>query len=834
LKHPVRDELANAKLLLEKGEYKRALKVVNASALRKKVKVDENLAGIRALLESRLRLKLGEPKKALTLLDKFLRKARQQQNIMMIVDFLTVKSNVFWYLGKLDEGLEVIEEAWKLLSKTSVKDAENWDEQVKQRRGALLHHSGIIHWYKGELDQALENHQRSLSIKKELGDRSGVADSLNNLGLVYLSKGELDNALDYYQRSLKIKEELGDKDGFATILNNLGNIHQSKGELDHALNCYQRSLKIKEEIGKKQDITTALINLGATYRLKGDLDRALDYYHRSLTMCEKTGNKHEIALTLNNLGDVYDLKGELDRALDYYQKSLALNKELDHKLGIALLLENIGSILMKKGSADEAQQHYQQSLAIYEEVGNEPFAAMVLFELIWLALNGNNPSLAQQYLQRLERINDRNDNQKIDQHYRVAKALWLKTRRSTRYKVAAEEILEKVIEEEVSTHSLTVTAMIQLCDLLLAELKVTGEGEVLARVKSLTQRLFNIAKQQSSHTLLVETYLLKSKFALIELDIGEAKKLLVKAHNLAKEKGLHNLAETVAKERDLLLDQLHKWETVVEQKPSKPEMIELTKLNDLLERMIRTTVAKISEEEKGVNEKKDPEKLSYKKVILPNRVSTGHRDLDQLLLGGIPKNYAVVLTAPPCNERDEIIKSFLETGPRKGQLTVYVTRRMTGISQLLQGAPSNFHAFIFNPQAERLVKPFSNVTKFKGVADINNFNIELKKFCDKLDDVAKEPRRICLEIISDILLQLKTVQTRRWLSDLVPQLTMKGFTILAMMNPRMHRTEDYQAILEIFDGEISILEKTTTKGSKKILKIQKMYNQKHLEEEILL
>jgi hypothetical protein len=81
-------------------------------------------------------------------------------------------------------------------------------------------------------------------------------------------------------------------------------------------------------------------------------------------------------------------------------------------------------------------------------------------------------------------------------------------------------------------HSLTVTAMIHLCDLLLYELKVSGEDGLFGEIVDLVSRLLEIAKEHSSHSLLAETCLLQSKLALIELDMGRSRTLLTEAHAL--------------------------------------------------------------------------------------------------------------------------------------------------------------------------------------------------------------------------------------------------------------------------------------------------------------
>ena len=97
-----------------------------------------------------------------------------------------------------------------------------------------------------------------------------------------------------------------------------------------------------------------------------------------------------------------------------------------------------------------------------------------------------------------------------------------------------------------------------------------------------------------------------------------------------------------------------------------------------------------------------------------------------------------------------------------------------------------------------------------------------------------DPRRVCIEIVSDVLLQHRAVTTRRWLSALLPTLKLKGFTVLAVIDPDMHPAEERQAVLGLFDGEISIYAKETTKGTATFLKIKKMTGQKYLKDEMPL
>jgi serine/threonine protein kinase/tetratricopeptide (TPR) repeat protein len=218
-------------------------------------------------------------------------------------------------------------------------------------------------------------------------------------------------------------------------------------------------------------------------------------------------------------------------------------------------------------------------------------------------------------------------------------------------------------------------------------------------------------------------------------------------------------------------------------------------------------------------------------LAVSGRIPTGYEEVDSLLSGGIPENYAVILTSPSCDKKDLLIKKFLETGARKGEVTFYVTIDPSEVKALAEEFQLTFYLVICNPQADRIIESLPNVVKLKGVENLTDINIALTSAFRKLDASLSGPRRVCIEIVSDVLLQHHAVQTRRWLTGLIPELKSKGFTTLAVMNPHMHSPEEVHAILGLFDGEINIYEKETEKGLEKFLRTKKMHNQEYLERE---
>jgi len=219
-------------------------------------------------------------------------------------------------------------------------------------------------------------------------------------------------------------------------------------------------------------------------------------------------------------------------------------------------------------------------------------------------------------------------------------------------------------------------------------------------------------------------------------------------------------------------------------------------------------------------------------AVLSGRLRTGYKYLDNLLMGGLPEAYGIILTSPSNDERELLIKRFLETGIKNGETTFYITSEVGGVKDLAEEFQSNFYLFVCNPRADVMIKDLPNVYKIKGVDNLTDIDISMIKAFRSLDRSKTGPKRACIEVVSDVLLQHRAVITRKWLSGLLPDLKSRGFTTLAIVNPQMHPTEEVYAILGLFDGEIRITEKDTTEGLRKVLRIRKLYNQRYVESEL--
>lgn len=229
----------------------------------------------------------------------------------------------------------------------------------------------------------------------------------------------------------------------------------------------------------------------------------------------------------------------------------------------------------------------------------------------------------------------------------------------------------------------------------------------------------------------------------------------------------------------------------------------------------------------------EPVSVTVSETILPNRIRTGFSDLDNLLFGGLPVNSATVLTSISCDERDLLVKRFLEAGAETGNTTICAIVDPEGVRTLAEQFRDNFHVLVCSAEMDVDFEKLPNVTRAAVVENLTEVNIALETMLNDIRKTKQEEGRVCLEILSDVLLEHGAVQTRKWLNRLIPELRSKGFTTLAVINPQMHASEELHAILDLFDGEISIYEKNNEDFTKYI-RIKKMHRQRYLETELPL
>ena len=123
--------------------------------------------------------------------------------------------------------------------------------------------------------------------------------------------------------------------------------------------------------------------------------------------------------------------------------------------------------------------------------------------------------------------------------------------------------------------------------------------------------------------------------------------------------------------------------------------------------------------------------------------------------------------------------------------------------------------------------------KLQGKTDLTNLGIALVKAQRNINQSVTK-KRICVEILSDVLVKHKENTTREWISSLMTDLGAKGFTMLSVMDPHEHPPDQSTTVLNLFDGEISITQSDDPLHCKRSILVKKLRNQDYIKTPICL
>ena len=184
-------------------------------------------------------------------------------------------------------------------------------------------------------------YEESLAIRRQLGDRWGMASSLNNLGNVAHDQGGYRAARALYEQSLAIARELGDRWRIARSLSDLGIVAHDQGDYRVAGALHQEGLVIRRELGDLLGIAISLEGLAAVAAALSSSLRAARIWGAAERLREEVGSplwprdqpEYNRRVAAARAGDDADFDGAwqegraltLERAIDF-----ALDETVEH------------------------------------------------------------------------------------------------------------------------------------------------------------------------------------------------------------------------------------------------------------------------------------------------------------------------------------------------------------------------------------------------------------------------------------------------------------------------------------------------------------------------
>lgn len=642
----IKQELEEIDNLVLTGHYHKALEVLEKLLERDEITKEEEI--IAKLFQSRALFWLGffnkldreYLEKGLKIAEEALVESKKIDNLSLLFDFLFFKILSYIYLPMRSEALESITEALDLFERRITESSPNYEKikslvilckifepYIKIRAGEdfdsidteetvkLLNESlkiskklddkeaiwirylnlGGIHGYWGIPDKVLHFRKKQLDVAKEISNNYFIAASYRSLGAAYEMNEQLSESNNCYQKAIEIAKELDNEIWVANLEDSLAWNYFNTGEMEKALFYFEKNLEYYKEINAELSIGGGLSSCGFVYKEMGRLEKAIDYLTQAHEILERTGGEYAGDI-LVPIADIYMQQGRLDEALKIKENMLKIEEKIGSFRGAAFRYSEISTIYWQKGLQEKALELAQKSLQLLEETENKIWISYIIQQLIYYTTDLDQRDLAKQYLKQFKLINTETKNKPLNQRYRFSEAFYLKESDDSRDRMRAEVLFESLLEEEIP-YKLQNDILLNLCELLLKELKTSEKEENLLKVEKYVFQMHDLAKKNKAYPLLVESLIIQSQLALLDLDIDRSKKLLSQSLKIAEEREIGRLEIKILQEKEKIAKQAIELKALEETHVTISKKIKIVKLDETFSDIKRERLADIQFEE---------------------------------------------------------------------------------------------------------------------------------------------------------------------------------------------------------------------------------------------
>ncbi|MHA2037998.1 MAG: hypothetical protein ACW98X_16295 [Promethearchaeota archaeon] len=456
--------------------------------------------------------------------------------------------------GKLEEAMQIIN-SFEQLKDITVED----DHHNRMLKANILLHMGK---FQESLKISQQEYQKNKSQNRHLFLIDSITTKFFNIAIlgglenlredVFLCEKLLESITEEPPNEIKLRK------GYFLVMK--AYLVTREGKLDKGIELIKKGLRILENYSVIANgvIGICLSDLGMSYSIKGELDLALEYWKKYLDLLKGTTpiTNTMKGVTYHYIGGIHFQRGDLDQSIRYSKKSLGMLEQETNGITIlfsGLSYDSIIEVLLFKDSLNEAKEslnHFYQYLELNKE-------------FLKIAFLGRSP--AEMLL------------------YRISKARILASSSRVRKRAKAEEIIRKILEEKYLNVNTTRTCMLILCQLYFQEMKTSNNLEILKDIQPLIDKLIEQAEQINSFSQRAHAFLLNGKISLLRLNMGDARRFLTEAQQIADSHGLQLLAREISHEHDKLLNQLARLESYENKEITMTERMNIASLDDTLD-----------------------------------------------------------------------------------------------------------------------------------------------------------------------------------------------------------------------------------------------------------
>lgn len=214
---------------------------------------------------------------------------------------------------------------------------------------------GDIERLQSRFDAARAFYEQSAAVARSIPDerarRTAEANALAAQQIAATWQGQYDRSNELTEAVLTIRRELGDKPGMAGLLANASLVERYRGNLATATRMNDEALNTFRELGDRWSVAMLLNNQACVVSDQGKYGDARRMLDESLLIRRQLGDRPGLALSLNTLADILVDQGDFGAARPALAESLAIYRQLGDRTAIAYLMEDYAAVASAEDDA---------------------------------------------------------------------------------------------------------------------------------------------------------------------------------------------------------------------------------------------------------------------------------------------------------------------------------------------------------------------------------------------------------------------------------------------------------------------------------------------------
>jgi predicted ATPase/DNA-binding CsgD family transcriptional regulator len=182
-------------------------------------------------------------------------------------------------------------------------------------------------------------------------------------------QADFEVAQGWYERALTDQRALGDRKGMAGTLNGLATVARAKRDFAHARALHEESRTIFVELGLAWDTNVSVINLAMLEASADDLARSRELFEQGLGAARALGDRSMTAIALAGLGEVNLKLGQTTQAREVLEEALVLQRAIGNPVRIAETLRVLALVFEHEQRFGEARALLEECVKLYRDFG---------------------------------------------------------------------------------------------------------------------------------------------------------------------------------------------------------------------------------------------------------------------------------------------------------------------------------------------------------------------------------------------------------------------------------------------------------------------------------